>query len=190
MDAVGVAILARSVNGDGIVLRVDVERRQILQCCADTGIDGHTALNLNLAFFTTTGEEFLVRRIVAHGIDAEATDIDLGTVHEDDAVRVDEGHIARRIELSGNLGHLAARHSVNKQVGTTVLLDIDRGILANVKRIPADKSPVLAFCLRNCHGSIICIDGIDVLFCTRILRQGRRIQRLRRPCHMIKPARE
>ena len=188
MDAVGVAILARSVDGDGIVLGVDTEGLEIRQHSADTDIDGRAALNLDITLFAAVDDT--IARIISRGINAEATDVDLSTVHEDDAVRVNQGHVARRIELAGNFRHAVAAHGIDEQVGAAVLLDIDRRILANVKRIPADKSPVLAFCLRNCHGSIICVDGIDVLFCTRILRQGRRIQRLRRPCHMIKTARE
>ena len=159
MDAVGVAILARSVNGDGIVLGVDVEVREVRQYRFDPGIDGHTALYLNLAFFATTGEEFLVRRIVARGIDAETTDVDLGAVHEDDAVRVNQGHVARRIEFTGDFRHAVAAHGIDEQVGAAVLLDIDRGILADVECIPADERPVLAFCLLDGHDGFCGICG-------------------------------
>ena len=149
MDAVRVAVFTRGVDGDGIVLRVDAEGLEIRQHSADTDIDGRAALNLDITLFTAVDNA--VFRIISRGINAEATDVDLGAVHEDDAVRVNQGHVACRIEFTGDFRHAVAAHSIDEQVGAAVLLDIDRRILADVECIPADKGPTLAFILIDCH---------------------------------------
>ena len=162
MDAVRIATLARGVNGDGIVLRVHVEGRQILQHSTDAHVDDRAALDFDTALISAVVDDTFAR-IISRGIDTEAADIDLGAVHEDDAVRVDQGHVARRIELAGDFRHITAAHGVDEQVGPAVLFDIDRGILADVECIPADERLALAFCLLDGHdgfcGTGGCITG-------------------------------